>query len=335
MKAFISLLLSLLLIVSLCGCSAKEAIASDKQEYIVASLGFDVKNEEIKMSIEAIVVNSDKLTSEEENENELIYAEGENIGEAFTKIVSQITQPLMFSHCAVVAVGSEITQNRLEEIFSFCTEKAKINLAAMFVYTKNAESLLSCKPRSSVAVGYDIMSMVEVVGEQRGLNFQNRFYEVENAQQKPMRTMYFPNMRVEDNEFSLEGLAVLKENEFVKMLDDRDTQVLGWLTDTVTSGESLVGGQEYKTEYSKTRYKFSYDDKLNITLNVRMTTTADLKVIKDEIEHRFNALRKGNGDIFGLGNKINHQAPNVWEKIKENYEESFRNVRLTVNVYER
>ena len=61
MKKLLSICICVLLILPLCGCSAKEAIASDKQEYIVSSLGFDSKNSRIKMILEVIIINSDDL----------------------------------------------------------------------------------------------------------------------------------------------------------------------------------------------------------------------------------------------------------------------------------
>lgn len=332
MKKILSICTALFLVLPLCGCSAKEAIASDKQEYIVSSLGFDNKNSRLRMILEAVVVNSDDLTSEKQNE--LIIGTGDTAKEAFAEITEKTTQPLMFSHSGVIVIGDEITSSQLEDIFDFCYEKDEINLAAMFVHTENAEELLSCKTVSSVAVGYDIMSMVEVISEERGLVFENLFYETESARNKPMNTLFMPNITVEDKDFSLKGLTVFKENVNIRELDLEEAQALSFITDNVTRGDFLLNGKEINVKSAKTTYDFALSDNLEISLKIRLNADGSNTLLTEKIQNIFYSAQKRGEDIFAIGNLIYHQAPKIWENIKENYNEYFQNASLQVSINE-
>lgn len=332
MKKILSIFTVVLVIFSLCGCSAKEAIASDKQEYMVSSLGFDNKNSYIRMILEVIIINSDDLTSEKGNE--LIIGTGNTVNEAFQKVSEKITQPLMFSHSGVIVVGSDITPEQLEEIFDFCYQKDEINLAAMFVSTENAEELLSCKAVSSVAVGYDIMGMVEVISEERGAVFENLFYEIESARDKPMKTIFMPSIAVEDEQFFLNGLTVFRDNRIIRTLNLQEVQALNFIKDSVTRGSFMLEEKKINVKSSKTTYDFALKDKLEITLNIRLNAIGDKTAITKSIENIFYSAQRESQDIFSLGNLIYYQSPKIWKKIMDDYDIFFKNASLKVNINE-
>ncbi len=326
MKRLLWAVLILCVMFFMSGCSAKEAIASDKQEYIVSSLGFDGKEDGIKMIIEAIVVNTDDL--EEEKESRLIIGEGKNINEAYGKIISKTTQPLSLGHNAITVIGEKVTPKQLDEIFEFCRENTQINIATMLIYSENAEKLLSAKAVSSVAVGYDIMSMIEVSEEKQGTIFKNRLYEALALNSKPMETFCVPYITVENEEMILNGVAVYKENKVTKLLDNEQGVILSLVTDSLKRGETVIGGQKTETQYCKVTYDFSFEEKLIININIRLKAKGDKTLIKNKTEELLGE------DIFGMGNIIYQKKPKIWDKIKNSYDEYYENGEIRVNIYE-
>ena len=155
-----------LLLVLMCGCD------KTKPEYLVSAMGFDNNGENYNVCFESIVINT------ENNEQKLLLlnGKGETIGAAVDEIYRQCTQPLLLSHCGVIAVGEGINQNRFKEICKFCYDKEQITLSAFFVKTKNAQNLLSFKPISSTCAGYDIMGLVK-----QNKGYKNRFFEIINS----------------------------------------------------------------------------------------------------------------------------------------------------------
>lgn len=328
MKKLLSLFLIISILYFLCGCSAKEAIASDKQEYIVSSLGFDNSDGRIKMLIEAIVVNTDDLS--EEKTSKIISGEGSNVNEAFAAIISQITQPLSLGHNAVTVIGRKINFLQLEEIFEFLRDNKQINIATMLVATDNAEKLLSCDAVSSVAVGFDVMSMIEVTEEKKGTVFKNRFYEAEALNTKPMKTIYMPYVSEKNGKFLLTGLAVYSDNNFLKILKNEEIPLFCIATDSMARGEIVLEGKKIEIKYSKVTYSFSFaDEKLYIELNVRLKSRGSIETLKKQTK---TILEQD--DIFGIGNILSRKNPEIFDKIKKDYAYYYKNADIRVNLHE-
>lgn len=324
MKRFAILFCAVVTLFLLSGCSTKEAIASDKQEYIVSSIGFDNSKGDIKMIIEAIVVNTDDL--KEEKESRIITGEGQNPDEAYSDIISKITQPLSLGHSAITVIGESVSPEQLDLIFEFLKETPQINIATMMIFSENAEELLSVKAVSSVAIGYDIMSMIEVTEEKQGTIFKNRLYEVVALNSKPMKTFWIPYIGVDKEGFSINGIAVFKENKMLRFLNNEQVIAFSLITDSLARGEIVVSGNRITTQYSKVTYDFDFE---KIEVNVRLKIDGDKELIKNEVQSLLQ-----NEDIFGIGNIIYQKKPKLWEKIKDNYALYYQKAEKTVNVYE-
>ncbi len=214
MKKVITILMLVVFTVSLCGCSTKSAVVYNRGEYIVSAIGFDNDFNDIKMTVEAIVVNSD--IPQDPEKSKIFSGSGTSIAQAFFEINKKITQPLMFSHTGVIAMGESLLPNQINDVLKFCYEKDEINLAAMFVATADAKELLSCKAVSSVAVGYDIMNMTQVMGEKTNFKFKNRFYEVEANRNAPSKTVSLPYFTVSDGSVIFKGVNIYEQDRLIK-----------------------------------------------------------------------------------------------------------------------
>lgn len=156
----------LLLLLLLCGCE------KHGPEYLVSSIGFDKVNESYKVCFESVIINSEDT----KQTVKLLKGEGQTIKVAIGQIEKQCTQPLLLSHCGVLAIGDGIAENELKNIAKYCINGKEITLSAFLIKTENAEKLLSVKPLSSLTVGFDIMGLLE-----QNKTYKNRLFEVVNA----------------------------------------------------------------------------------------------------------------------------------------------------------
>lgn len=158
--------LTLLLMLFLCGCE------KTGPEYLISSMGFDSTKGVYNVCFEAVIINTETT----EQSVRLLKGSGNTVEDAVKEIDAQITQPLMLSHCGVIAIGNSINNKQLHEIGEFCYSRDEITLSAFFVRTENALQLLSVKPVSSVCAGYDIMGLIE-----QNKPYKNRFFEIINS----------------------------------------------------------------------------------------------------------------------------------------------------------
>ncbi len=157
--------LSLLLVLFLCGCEKRGP------EYLVSSIGFDKQNDNYKVCFESVIINSEDT----KQTVKLLKGEGNTLKGAINQIKKQCTQPLLLSHCGVLVMGENISQNELSDIARFCVKNEEITLSSFLIKTENAEKLLSVKPVSSLTVGFDIMGLLE-----QNKNYKNRLFEFVN-----------------------------------------------------------------------------------------------------------------------------------------------------------
>ncbi len=161
------LFLSLALVLFLCGCQKRGP------EYLVSSMGFDKAENSYKVCFESVIINSEDT----KQSVKLLKGEGQTLKAAINEIEKQCTQPLLLSHCGVLVIGDNITQNELSDIAKYCVKNEEITLSAFLIKTENAQKLLSVKPVSSLTVGFDIMGLLE-----QNKRYKNRLFELMNTE---------------------------------------------------------------------------------------------------------------------------------------------------------
>lgn len=204
MKKIIPLIFAFLL---LCGCGER---SRSQPQYLISALGFDYSQGFYTVTAEAVVINSDNA----ETERKTLIGMGENIPLCLDEIYRKSTQKAEFSHCTAIVLGQSVSSGeKVTEILDFCYSRDQINLAARFVTAKNAQKLLSAKPVSSVAVGFDIADLLSEYKDTTKTDYKSKFYQLEAAKFKT-DTLYFPTVFIKDGGLYLGDIkgVVLNEN---------------------------------------------------------------------------------------------------------------------------
>lgn len=161
-KAFLILALAIIL----CGCQKRGP------EYLVSGIGFDKTEKGYSVCFESVIINSEDT----KQTVKLLKGEGKTLKSAISEIKKQCTQPLLLSHCGVLAIGDGITKDELSDIGEYCVNSGEITFSAFVIKTENAQKLLSVKPLSSISAGFDIMGLLEQNKRQK-----NRLFELISA----------------------------------------------------------------------------------------------------------------------------------------------------------
>ncbi len=191
-KLFFCLGLLSLLLIPLCGCFSGAANTSGSHKYLISAIGFDFE-EQIKVTVEAVAVNSEDAAGKKRI---LISGSGKTPDEAMKKAQKKATQPFDLSHCGSIILGDGIKGSKFDEICDYCYDTDEITFSVYMVATENAEKLLKPDPISSVAVGYDIMSILEREEESSGTDFKNSLYEVVAQKERENKAVTLPFLKV-------------------------------------------------------------------------------------------------------------------------------------------
>ena len=331
LKGLLSFLLCLCFVLPLSGCALKEAVSAEAIEYLISSVGFDENENGISVFYEAVIVNSEDTTADKKVE--LIEGNGKSVLEAVGDAAKKTVHPFMLSHLGVAVIGENISAERFEEICKYCYGEDEITLSMMLVATKNAKALLSCETVSSIAVGYDIMSMLDKQSSRTGIEYKNRFYEVESAREKPLNIIALPFFEVEGESFFAEGLCIYKDNAPTVRLNEKQSFFYAIATDTQSAGEVILDGIHYGIKSSYTTVNFKESTEITALMTVKLRSKGDSlneKTVEKGIKEVFELSKQYSTDILGIGNILYNRKKGLFEKVKTDYYEKYKDFNLTV-----
>lgn len=196
-----TIILILLLVFSLCGCKGGKSLMDETSKYLVSAVGFDENDGEIEVSVEALIINSEKF--EEDISPVIISGKGASVEGAIKEAYKKSPQPLTFSHCAVAVIGN-IDNVAFDEICDYFLNHNEITVSIAMVRSQNAKQLMSIDTESSVAVGYEIANMLKTQNKVMGRAFNNRFFEIAAARAKGIEFKPLPIFKEQNQRLILE-----------------------------------------------------------------------------------------------------------------------------------
>lgn len=160
-----------------CGCDSMWT-TSNSHKYLISALGFDI-DREIKITAEAVAVNSE---DSEGTKRLLIEGTGKTPEEALNSAKDKATHPFDLSHCGVIILSSQAKKQYFDQICDYLYDTDEITFSAYLVTALNSEKMLKAEPLSSIAVGYDIMSILQK--EKKNKDYKNSLYQVVAVKEK-------------------------------------------------------------------------------------------------------------------------------------------------------
>ena len=321
MKKRLCLLCAFCLCVTLCGCADIGGIAQDDRKFIVSAIGFDKDGEDIKTSVELIVINAENYDSAAETR--VISAAGRNIEETLDKIASSLTKPMLLNHCGIIAIGAGIDKDRFAEICDYAFYDERITLSAYMVTAQDCEKLLNGKPEASVAVGYDMMGIIEQESAQTGVAYNSRFFEVEEQREDKKQSFSLPHFVREKERITADGMTVFYGDDQIRRLSVEESALYALITGELRKGTVSVRAGEYQITKRKAECG---NDSVLLRFELKKGNTQELARMLTDFKERME--RESGLDFFGLCALLNRKKPDENKK-----EEDFETIEFSVECY--
>ena len=216
MKRLIICVLSACMCITLVGCRFSAASSQNDRRFMVTALGFSGK-EELTVTAEIVMVNSE--SADREPYSQVLSYTANTINEALSGIAYSLSRPMLFEHCGVIVIDTALSAERFAEICDYCFKENRITLSVYMIASDSPKSLLDGEPVSSVAVGYDIMGIISQKSKESGINFKNRYFEIESGREKGEQAFSLPYFERGEDGVSLCGLAVFAGDKFSHMAE--------------------------------------------------------------------------------------------------------------------
>ena len=333
MKKPLLFLNAMLMYLLLCGCRFTTGGAAIDRRFIVSAVGFSTDGAVINVSAEAIIINSE--TPESDPKAEVLSASGTTLAEAFEAISASLARPMLLEHCGVIVIGNGITPAWLDKICDYCFSENRITLSSYMISADDPAALLSGEPESSVAVGYDIMGIIEQNSSSSGIYYDSRYFEIEGLREKGRHVFTLPYFTRGEDGVSLDGLSVFRNDRILGQLDRGDTELYSIMTENFDSGSVRIGSREYNLNLRKAEYGYSDKDKNKITLklhisgeNINDEVCGELEKKLTELESRLKLSYKT--DAFGFGDILSERLKDFEKKYEEDYEKFYASSAFSV-----
>ena len=333
MKKVFTLIFSILFLLSLCGCSLTETVSRSGNEYIVSAIGFDKTGNNLSVVLETIITKTEN--KEAISETKLLKGAGDTVYTAFSDALKYATEPLYLSHLGVAVLGENLDAKTIDNIFHWFYNKQDTTLSTFFVSAKNAEELLNKKAVSSIAIGYDLVGLLEQQSRESGTDYQNRFYKIEALRQEKADTFSLPRFTYTGDDFYLDGITLYKNSNPQMFLNTDETLYYLIATKKQKSGTVILDGTPIKLIRSSTKYRLKKGDSTTIIMDITLKSeygTLNKEKVKQNIEELFEKAKTRDTDIYNLSEIIKTRDTETWENLNNKQNNGFHKLNVEVNI---
>lgn len=334
---------------------------------IVAGCAIDkgTINNRIRLTIELVDMSSSGKS--DEIKPKLIETEGMTVFEAMRNAENSVSRELYWSNCQVIILGSDVAREGILEVLDIFKRGYEVRPTVDVIVSQaqTAKEILSLKSINSPITSFDLDLAVESNPNRLSTTVYTEVYEVLNKISTKSNALTLPAVKSITNNgeqtWTLNGVAIFDEDKLAGFLEPLDTKYMNFVLDEVKGGiltESAgVGGTKDSTlEIFKNKTKLSpeyKDGQLKMTIDtetvvsvVELGSELDFTVEENQrlLSKAVEASLEGNikrviddvkmkygTDIFFIGNKIQQTDPKLWDNLKDNWKETFKNMEVKVN----
>lgn len=353
----------LLNILTLSGCWNYREV---DQLAVVAGAAIDKgKSGGYSLTVEIVEISGGR---ESETKSKTLTFEGKSIFDAARNAIAFIGKKLYWSHAKVVVISREVAEEGLLEVLDWYNRDAETRADIHILVSKGstAKEILSTKGATEKVKSFEMDKMIDNQWSLSKTPTVEIWRLTNNLTERGVGAVTAAiELKGSDGEILpvLMGTAVFKEDSLIGFLDPDETRGLLYVRNWVKGGvivedlEMDNGSVNVTLEIfkSKTRVEPIVNNGIiKMKVGIETTTAIDeiegtLNVIEDEGRNKLkeaaeqsiktrieNTVKKAQDefgvDIFSFGAKLNEENPRVWNTIKDQWRERFKDIKVDVEV---
>ncbi len=358
-KQYVSVLLILSILLPLSGCWNYREVES---LVMVSGFAIDKGQNGYKYHItyEFLDLSNDKMGSK------LIESDGDSIFDCARKAVGKIGKKLYFSDCKLVVMSKEIASGGILTLTDWLMRdtEPRININLAVSGEKTAADILRLKPIANPLVGLEMWQALEKNISTLGEAPDIKLYEVNNVLAAETDSLILPLLisSTDSKEKTAEfgGTAIFKDDRMVGYLNRDETKYLLMIRGQLKGGLLLTSMKDNNKDITleisecKTKLAHSMTDQelsMDVSVNIKAFLAEDdtdknyasiqgLDQIKESakntLDYGITTLVKKvqseyGSDIFGFASSIHRTDPDLWKKLKPDWDKEFKNLKITAS----
>lgn len=292
-------------------------------------------------------------------------AEGVTIADAMSKLQQKFPRRLFWGHAEVLIIGEKFAQEDIRPHLDFILRHPQLRERAnVFVSKQNMEEIFQLSPpieRNLAEVLYEL-SKLKIGMDVTVKTLGQMFVGDSKAAAIPYIEILPPKKGQPKNQTItyITGTAIFKEGKMIGLIDEKMTRGVLWFRNEIVDAVVTIKPDNEKGYVSMSLLRARSvlipkieDNRWHITLkavteddiiqngtrlnmhrreNIEMLEKKLVEEIEGRIQSAIETVQKEmKADIFGFAEAFERSYPEIWEKNKDNWEEIFPNVTVTID----
>jgi len=331
----------------LCGCGNYSEI---EDATLVSGLAVD-KGEQDNYKVTVEIVNLNQGEGEQPSAM-LISGEGPTVYSALENINAATPKQLFFSHAKVIAISEEVAKEGLIDIIDVIVRDNELRITNDVVVAKEckAAQLFTAADSGNPIRSYEIAALLGNESNTVSVVPRVRVFELINIIGSSGVSAILPAFGYwesdRENSLKVSGAAVFKEDKLVSFLDTKQSKIMsllqGQTKEGIISQPIKTETKEYMTvkifesktdiDHSRTDGKVVMNIDVNMVVGINELTVKENVMdekgrnelikklensIKSDIESFVYEMQAAKTDVFGFGERIYKENPDLWEKLRK------------------
>ncbi|NBI06235.1 Ger(x)C family spore germination protein [Senegalia massiliensis] len=298
----------------------------------------------------------------------IISKSGKVLSKIDREIGTIVEKDVFFNHLRVIIIGEDLAKDKVKfsqmiEIFNRTPITGR--KVIIFIAKGRAEDILNSNTVGNSLLGRYLSDL----SERKTIGGKYRVTTISDLSKDLYRSNIglVGKIKYEKNNMVVEGSSIIKDRKLVEFLDQKDTRTILILTEEIYNDEVTImkDSGKYIVNYIVGEYKVEKDVKvengnINFIYDIKtegyideyldpktIKTDSDLlegKIIKNiekqldekikkSIINTIDKLQNEVGvDVLKVEDHLRKKEPELWDRVKDNWENEFKEIDFTVNV---
>lgn len=281
--------------------------------------------------------------------------------DAYFKAASKSSRSLHFGHSKLLLLSNEIFEypDLEKEIMDYIEREPNLNRSIIMAIVKgDTADYLNVKPLMEDSIDSYITNLLGNSSINGTISPTTLTKYIDMVKSKAVSMLPVFSLKGKDD-VELEGVAVIKDNSIKVYLSNEEIENIQILRSDIGSSKKMVTGGghpiDYYIEAVDTNLDIKYiDDKLNLFYTIftegdlvgyytdaKEIDDKDIKSLekqlneqmeKELLEVAYRTKNEMNLDILGIEDHVKKYENKLWNNIKDNWSEEFKNAQINITV---
>ncbi|SHH58199.1 Ger(x)C family spore germination protein [Clostridium intestinale] len=329
---------------------------------VVAGIAIDRNELDGKYEVTIEIVNI-KKGKDISNNSEYVTLCGDSLFDIIRNMISVSSRRLYFSHAKIVIISKELAKDGLSKAIDWYIRDAetRTDIYLLISKEKTAKEVLMTKRNENMIVSFDLAKVIQNEKNVSTAPKVDLWDFLDILKQKEANTslpLIFIDKSGEKEVPRIEGMAVIKDDKLVGMIDGDIAKYILFTTDEIKTGILVLGRKSsepisFEIFKNRTKVKYKFDeDKMKVQVftdtivsiaeyqtQQPFNTSEEKEVIEKQLanmleESIYNSInmiqKEYKSDIFGFGITLHKNYPKLWKELSDNWEYNFENLEVEV-----